>query len=76
MMFDFYGNKLLSFETPCSCCGANYTEKIPKRITAGFGISIILGKCGSNTRRRKTQLDHVETKNGTMTIVVQTIDKR
>ena len=70
-MIDSYGHTLYNGEQPAGCCGAAWRFKVPKRITADKGIHIIAGHVGSNARRINTELSHIVTRNGPLTIVIK-----
>jgi len=59
---------------PCSCCGATWNPKAVQRPNTGRGINIYAGEIGGNLRRKKSVLSHVKTRNGTLTIVVKTVE--
>jgi len=70
-MIDNYGGTLPAGYTPAGCCGATWRPKAPKRIGAERGINIIAGHVGSNARRINTELSHINTRNGPLTIVIK-----
>jgi len=74
-MIDSYGYHLLNGDQPAGCCGARWYKKVPSRINAGKGINIISGHVGSNTNRKLTELSHVNTRNGPLTIVIKHLGK-
>ena len=57
---------------PCQCCGMSYEYKdIPKTIrSAGKGIRVLYGEHGRQRKTEKLSVDHVKTKNGTITVVI------
>jgi hypothetical protein len=73
-MYYSYGATLPSWETPCSCCGATWSPKAVQRPSTGRGINIYAGEMGSNARRKKSELSHIKTRNGTLTIVIKTVE--
>lgn len=73
-MIDIRGRKLASWDKPCACCGADYSPNPVKSPTAKKGINIIPFETGSNVRRKTTELSHVKTRNGVVTIVVKLED--
>ncbi len=73
-MYDSYGDTLPPDIRPCSCCGATWSPRVVQRPTTGRGINIYAGEIGSNARRRKSELSHVKTRNGTLTIVIKTVE--
>ncbi len=73
-MTDIYGYSITKHYdgVPCSCCGATYSTKQPLgNINSKKGIHIIDGICGSNARRKSTELTHLNTRNGQFTIVIK-----
>jgi len=73
-MYHSDGITLLSWERPCSCCGATWSPTVVQRPTTGRGINIYAGEIGSNAQRKKSELSHVKTRNGTLTIVIKTVE--
>lgn len=70
-MIDLYGLPINNGGQPGLCCGAAWRYKVPSRITADKGIHIIAGHVGSNARRIDTELSHITTRNGPLTIVIK-----
>lgn len=70
-MISLYGDAIPNGHQPAGCCGAAWRFKAPKRITADKGIHIIAGHVGSNDNRRLTELSHITTRNGPLTIVIK-----
>jgi len=74
-MMDSYGGYLRDRGQPAGCCGAAWRSKAPTRIGADKGIHIIAGHVGSNARRKMTELSHITTRNGPLTIVIKHLGK-
>ena len=69
-----HGDGIHNWDRPCSCCGATWSPKAVQRPNTGRGINIYAGEMGSNARRKKSELSHVKTRNGTLTIVIKTVE--
>ena len=55
-----------------SCCGASYSKAMKPRITAKHeGIRICEGRQFTEENTDERQIKHVETRNGTITVVVR-----
>lgn len=66
-----------TWNNPFACCGATFS-KVPKSgkpstTTAGRGIRVIEGIHGKERDTYASQLKHVSTKNGDLTIIVKKI---
>ena len=71
ILVDSYDYKIQQGGQPCGCCGAAWRNTAPRKITADKGIHIIAGHVGSNERRMLTELSHITTRNGPLTVVVK-----
>lgn len=74
MLVNSHGDGIHHWDRPCSCCGATWSPEAVQRPNTGRGINIYAGEIGSNARRKKSELSHVKTRNGTLTIVVKTVE--
>lgn len=54
------------------CCGATYTHKVPKTVRSALkGIRVIDGLVGKESTGPKVDINHIKTRNGDFTLVIQ-----
>ena len=57
-----------------ACCGANYVQESTEktRVYTGKGIRVFAGHVGAGKNTAKSEYNHINTKNGPLTIAVRT----
>lgn len=68
-----YGYHTLGYygESPCQCCGMGVSSNTVKTPSYGDGIRVYEGKQGKERQGKVSDLTHVQTKNGILTVVIK-----